>query len=611
MTGQISDAKINEVRDRSDIVELVSQYVSLKRSGTNFMGLCPFHAEKSPSFSVNSGRQFFYCFGCGVGGDVFAFLMKMEGLSFPDAVRSLAGRIGIELEERVLSAAEIRRQEQRERLFRINDLAADYFHRLLMEHPAGEAARRYMRKRGYGRKAAAEYRIGYAPAAWNDLGRHLAEQGISGEDIQILGLTRVGRREQKDYDLFRDRLMFPILDLSGRVVAFAGRVLDDGKPKYINSPESPIYHKGQILFGLSQARQEMRRRDEAILVEGYFDQLALFRAGFSYVAATCGTALSIDHAQLLKRYARQVLLLFDQDNAGRQATFKAMSILQQEGLTTKVVELSRGEDPDSYLRRYGVEAFAERLAAARPVMEVFIEDLLSGVTTIEDRVRAAEKALRRIMALPSALEQDLYLKTLAERSGIGLEGLREESRRFLAGRHKDAAPRLGRSPVDDARSLFPEQHSDLGRNLSAASGREAQSQGWGRTEELLLCLLLSSHELQQEFTAVGGPGLLPHADAVALAGVILDHRQLFEMDSRPLFDSLDPHRAGLLKRLYERGLEPFGENRQAIFADCLDALARDRARRRREDLLRQIREAEKSGELEQKKALLEEFNRLR
>ncbi|MEE4253799.1 MAG: DNA primase, partial [Desulfuromusa sp.] len=275
MSGQISESKINEIRERTDIVELISQYVSLKQSGANHTGLCPFHSEKTPSFSVNAARQFFHCFGCGVGGDVFSFLMKTEGLVFPDAVRMLAERAGVELEEHIPSPEEEQRERQRERLYRVNEVAAAYFHQLLMEHPLGEPARQYMKVRGYGRKAAGEYQIGFSLDSWDGLRKHLEGQGLAAADARTLGLIRPGKQDRGDYDLFRGRLIFPVYDLTGRIVAFAGRVLDDGKPKYINSPESPIYHKGRILFGLYQARQAMRQSGEVLLVEGYFDQLAL------------------------------------------------------------------------------------------------------------------------------------------------------------------------------------------------------------------------------------------------------------------------------------------------------------------------------------------------
>lgn len=297
MSGQISESKINEIRERTDIVELISQYVSLKHSGANHTGLCPFHSEKTPSFSVNSARQFFHCFGCGVGGDVFSFLMKTEGLVFPDAVRLLAERAGVELEEHIPTPEEEQRERQRERLYRVNEVAAAYFHQLLMEHPAGEPARQYMKIRGYGRKASGEYQIGFS-SSWDGLRIHLEEQGLDAEDARILGLLRPGKQDLGDFDSLRGRLIFPVYDLSGRVVAFAGRVLDDSKPKYINSPESLVYHKGRVLFGLYQARQAMRQCGEVLLVEGYFDQLALYRAGFPLLSLT--NSFSIHLLQLFQ-----------------------------------------------------------------------------------------------------------------------------------------------------------------------------------------------------------------------------------------------------------------------------------------------------------------------
>jgi DNA primase len=461
MSGQIPESKVNEVRERSDIIELVSQYVDLKRSGANHMGLCPFHSEKSPSLSVHAGRQFYHCFGCGVGGDVFSFLMQIEGLAFPDAVRRLAERAGIELEERQLSPEEERRQQQRERLYRVNELATEYFHRLLMEEPAGEACRQYLKRRGYGRKAAGEYQIGYAADTWEGLVKYLQEQGVSQEDARMLGLIRPRESDGSCYDLFRGRLMFPIFDLQGRPVAFGGRVLDDSKPKYINSPESPIYHKGRVLFGLYQARQSMRQRGEVILVEGYFDQLALYRAGFPQVVATCGTALTADHARLLKRYVQKAILLFDQDEAGKQATFKAMAALQEEGVPALVVELPRGDDPDSFVQAQGPDAFRQRLEQARPVMDLFMEDALqSAGLGVEQKVRAAETVIERIAELSSSMEQDLYLKELAGRSGIELELLKQQ----LA----EVQNRPKSKPVGDEYPVPPEP-AGFGSGVEAAA----------------------------------------------------------------------------------------------------------------------------------------------
>ncbi|MBN2792098.1 MAG: DNA primase [Desulfuromonadales bacterium] len=600
MTGQITESKINEVRERSDIVELISQYVSLKRAGGNHVGLCPFHSEKSPSFSVNAARQFFHCFGCGVGGDVYSFLMKIEGLTFPDAVRRLAERAGIDLEERSLSPEEERRQEQRERLYALNGTAAAYFHRLLMEHPAGAPARDYMRQRGYGRKAAEEYQIGYSLPAWEDLQQHLTAQGCSAEDARTLGLVRPGKQDRGDYDLFRGRLIFPVYDLTGRVVAFAGRVLDEGKPKYINSPESPIYHKGRVLFGLYQARQAMRRSGEVILVEGYFDQLALYRAGFPQVVATCGTALTADHARLLKRYVQRVLLLFDQDSAGTQATFKAMRVLQAEGVPAAVITLPQGEAPDSFLRSYGGEAFSGLLAEARPVMDVYMEDALSDCTSIEEKVRAAEQIIEQIDELNSELEQDLYLKELARRSGIELDLLKRK-------RKQRNGKKSASVPLPDEYPLMRES-GPAGNTV--APDRPAPT-AMSRAEETLLGLLSCHAAARERFIASGGPELLIHPVAVTLAQLLIEDRGLENSDPQSLGEGLDPEMRDCWKKVCAVDRGAFGDDVDVLFDDCLLALERHRKKQQREEILTRIRRFEQLGEMEKAKDLLEEFKKLK
>lgn len=428
MTGSIPDDKIQQMRDGVDIYELVSRYVQLKRSGaSNYVGLCPFHAEKSPSFSVNPGRQIFKCFGCGVGGDAFEFLMRMEGLSFPEAARRIAGEMGIDIEERRLSPEEEQRRQEQDRLQRVNAIAAEFFHRQLLDAPEAEACRQYLNRRGYGRKSAAEYQLGFAPDRWDALLNHLQSQGVKPEDARALGLIRKRERGEGDYDLFRGRLIFPIHDLSGRIVAFGGRILGDGQPKYINSPESPIYHKGQLLFGLYGARQAIRQAGEVILVEGYFDQLALARAGVPNAVATCGTALTSEHAQLLKRYAKRVLLLFDADSAGRNATFKSMELLLPTGLEAAVITLEHGEDPDSFLQKQGREAFDARQQAAQPVLELYMRHCLAeaqpGVAGVS---RAAQQVLQMLLLLPNPLEVDLSIKELARLTDIEVELLKQQ-----------------------------------------------------------------------------------------------------------------------------------------------------------------------------------------
>ena len=596
MTGQISESKINQVRDRSDIVELVSQYVDLKRSGANHMGLCPFHSEKSPSFSVHAGRQFYHCFGCGVGGDVFSFLMQIEGVSFPDAVRRLADRAGIELEERQLSPEEERRQQQRERLFQVNELAVEYFHRQLMEVPAGEPCRQYLKRRGYGRKAAGEYQIGYAADSWEGLTRYLRTQGANAEDARTLGLIREGK-EGRDYDLFRGRLIFPIYDLQGRPVAFGGRVLDNSKPKYINSPESPIYHKGRVLFGLYQARQAMRQSGEVILVEGYFDQLALYRAGFPQVVATCGTALTADHAKLLKRYVQKAILLFDQDAAGRQATFKAMAALQQEGVPALVIELPRGDDPDSFVQRQGADAFRQRMEQARPAMDLFMEDALQNAGSgVEQKVRAAQAVIERIAELSSSMEQDLYLKELAGRSGIELELLKQQLSDILQ-RPKTASVRQGDSP---AVPPPPPQYSGMPYGAQATQARPgpvAPQRLWSRAEEQALCLLLHNPEARNKIVAEGIESYFSADVAQRLAEKLLQELEQDEGTPEAIVSRLEPELIAPVGLLAHKDPDEFAGDAELMLQQCRDSLVRELKKKQREDMLNRISQAEKAGQI--------------
>lgn len=607
MSGQIGDGKINEVRERTDIIELVSQYVTLKRSGANHMGLCPFHSEKSPSFSVHAGRQFYHCFGCGVGGDAFSFLMKIEGLAFPDAVRRLAERAGIELEERQLSPEEERQQQQRERLFRVNEVAADYFHQALMEQPAGEVGRQYLKERGYGRKAAGEYQIGYAVDAWEGLATHLRNKEIAVEDARTLGLIRPGKKERGDYDLFRGRLMFPIYDLSGRVVAFGGRVLDDSKPKYINSPESPIYHKGRVLFGLYQARQAMRQSGEVILVEGYFDQLALYRAGFPQVVATCGTALTEDHARMLKRYVQRVLLLFDQDAAGKQATFKAMAALQDEGVPSLVIELSSGDDPDSFVQSQGPEAFRLRLEQARPVMDLFMEDTLAQAGTgVEQKVRAVEVVIGRIAELTSSMEQDLYLKELATRSGIELQLLKQkldETQRQV----KAIADRAEHRVTPPEPPVYPDlsMPGDDYRSIeSAPVAASRQGPSWGKAEERLLQAALLLPEERKGLAGIEDELFLA-PDAKKLAVEIV-------ASSKNLADEtlLDDFSTIYHPKLKEFLLAP-QEMVEGTFEPLLAAVKKEAMRKQLEQLREQMETAARNGDENLQTKLQREFTQLK
>lgn len=485
----ISDEKIREIRERAVILDIVSDYVALKKSGVNYLGLCPFHSEKTPSFNVNPAKGIYHCFGCGVGGDAISFIMRMEGLSFPEAVKFLARRVGVTIPERPLSAAEKRHKDERELFYEAHDIAAKLYERALHEGSAGDACRRYLKKRDVDADMARSYGIGCAPDSWDFLTRFLERKGISLAEAEKAGLVR--RKERGGYyDGFRNRLLFPIRDLHGRVIGFGGRVLDDSLPKYLNSPESPIYRKSEVLFGLDMAKQAVRETGEVFIVEGYFDHLALHRAGVKNVVATCGTALTEAHLKLLRRFAAKAFLLFDADNAGKKATFRAMEIFLQEGFPARVVQMPAGEDPDTYLERFGIDAFEALVTAAVPVFEFFFRDLCAqaDIGSVQGKVAVLEELAPRLRKITDTVERDLYVREIA---------------RFLGVEERDVHGKMGK----DEAAPSP---------VRARRERRKSSSG---AEEMLLSLMGKYPEVVRQVTRFGpaqifSPALLPVAEAI-------------------------------------------------------------------------------------------------
>ncbi len=366
------------VKDSADIVQVIGEYVELKRAGVRFSGLCPFHAEKTPSFSVNPQGQFFHCFGCGESGDVFSFVMKYHQMDFPETLKMLAQKFSIELPEPQLSEVEQAQLRQREQLFEANEAAVTVYQHCLQHPKLGKTARVYLEQRGVPSEIIDQYRLGYAPdpdeAGWSYLAEQLQAKGLSPEALATAGLA-VRKDRGGYYDRFRSRIMFPITDMTGRVVAFGGRLLGDGKPKYMNSPESPIFEKNRLLFGLYQHREAIRKQRRALVVEGNFDLLLLAVHGVDNVVAPLGTALTRNHIHSLRGYGDEVVLLFDADAAGLKAAMRSIPFFLAEQVKSRVALLPAGHDPDSYVRAEGPEAIALLVESARPLAE-FVYDTL-------------------------------------------------------------------------------------------------------------------------------------------------------------------------------------------------------------------------------------------
>jgi DNA primase len=445
--GRFGDDKIEEVRSRADIVEIVGAHVRLRRAGRNFVGLCPFHNEKTPSFSVNAERGFFHCFGCGVGGSVFNFITRVEGLTFPEAVRSLAKKYGVTLPEHDVAGPAA---GEREAMLKASEVAAEFFAHVLWNTTDGAMARDYLKSRGISIETAHAFMIGYAPSRPASLAKALEKRGLRDAGIKVGLVKKDGNVAigAETYDMFRGRIMFPIRDAQGRAIAFGGRVLDARLPKYINSPESPLYSKTRTLYGLFEARQAISSsassgKDRAILVEGYFDVIALWQAGFKEAVAGCGTALTVEQLRVLSRYTKNVIACFDGDAAGRKASMRALEIFLQAGLLGRGIFIPSGFDPDTFVRERGVAAFAELAEKSELLAELYVRDLIEQLGGPTAPIAKREHAARRLAEKLAFVTDEIQFNLLVRRCSVLLD-IREETLRNLARSDK---PRSGRRQV--------------------------------------------------------------------------------------------------------------------------------------------------------------------
>jgi len=456
----IPDDVVEEVRARADIVEIIGELVPLKKAGREYKANCPFHEERTPSFYVVPAKGFYKCFGCGKSGDVFAFVMERMGLDFVEAVKYVAARSGVEVRE---TTARDPQDDPYRPLYELNAFARDFFRERLLDDAAGAAAREYLRSRGIGSEVAERFGLGFAPDEWRALRDAAGKHGLD-EDLMVeVGLLARSERSREPYDRFRNRIIFPIEGLSGRVVAFGGRIFGEERrdaPKYLNSPETPIYHKGRILYGLSWARHAIRREEEALVVEGYMDLVSLAAAGFEHVVATLGTSMTPEHAQLLYRYTRRVLLLFDSDRAGLKATFRAGDTLLEQGIHPAVVTLPEGEDPDTLVRRAGAAALRAHLDDAVDILDrkLAILDERDYFSSIERTRAAVDRLLPTLRAAADPALRDIYVSKVAQRTGVRRETLEAELRRRSRGRAREPAA-AGRPPdrVPPVPRLGPER----------------------------------------------------------------------------------------------------------------------------------------------------------
>ena len=433
---------IEEVRSRNDIVGVISEYVKLQRKGSSYFGLCPFHNEKSPSFSVSPDKQMYYCFGCGAGGNVFTFIQEYENYSFPEAMKFLAERAGITLPEKEYSQEERRAQDLRTRILNVNKMAAKYYYYQLRTEN-GRQAMEYLKNRRLSDETIRSFGLGYSNKYSNDLYLYLKKQGVSDELLRESGLMNVDERNGM-YDKFWNRVIFPIMDVNNRVIGFGGRVMGDGKPKYLNSPETAVFDKSRNLYGLNVARTA--RKKSMLVCEGYMDVISMHQAGFKNSVASLGTALTTQHASLLKRYTDEVILTYDSDGAGIKAALRAIPMLKAAGISTRVLHMNPYKDPDEFIKTLGPEAFQERMDQAENsfLFEISILERDFDMHDPEGKTGFYQAAARKLMEFDQELERENYIQAVAERYHISFDSLRKMVNREAM---RGAPPRREREEV--------------------------------------------------------------------------------------------------------------------------------------------------------------------
>jgi len=581
-----SEDIISRIRDSVDIVDLVSGYVSLKKTGKNHTGLCPFHAEKTPSFSVNPDKQIFHCFGCGAGGDVFKFIELQEGMNFPEAVRALAGRAGISVPTDSKSRGPDKKSEdERKVLLKIVADAADYFRKEL-EGPAGSAAREYLKKRGVSDAVVQEFGLGYVRPEWDGLIRYLKQRGYVFGQMEKAGLIVKRSEGEGYYDRFRGRIMFPIRDIAGNVIAFGGRVMDDSLPKYLNSSETSLYSKSNTLYCLDMAKESGRRQGYFIIVEGYLDAIACHQYGVRNAVATLGTALTEGHLRLMRRFSDKLVLIFDPDPAGVKASLRGFDLFMTSGMKVNVVSLPDGDDPDTFLQKHGHDAFAACLRKSVKFMDFVLEQVLKGgsVSSIDDKVRKAEELLGFIAKIPSGIERDHYIRKTAEALDLNETVLRQE---------------------------MPKHSRHTAPSSGGAKGSIAVP-AWGhrpKAEEILIHLMLKDEGIARSLKEQIQPqDFTEPLFQRAMQRILNALERTGRLDTRMLIQDGDEELNSLIS--HYSVLEMDYQDPEKHCQDCVEIIKQQNHAKKMKVLITAIKNAEVRGDSAELARLMEEQNRL-
>jgi len=531
----IPEEKITEIKNAADIVEIISGSVLLKKSGRNHLGLCPFHAEKTPSFTVSYEKQIFYCFGCGAGGNVFAFLMKKEGLTFPEAVKYISGKYGIDIPAESMTPEQKKRISEKESLLSVNKQAMDFFCKSLFEGSSGKTALDYLNKREITEKTIRNYHIGYAPEGWNTLYNYLTKKKIPPGQIEKAGLIIQRSNSPGFYDRFRDRIIFPIFDPNSQVIGFGGRVMDDSLPKYLNSPETAVFSKSRSLYGLNAARSECRVTETVYIVEGYFDLLSLHQNGMRNSVATLGTAITPEHVQMLRGIIGKdgkFILVYDSDDAGIKAAYRSIEIFDRGYADARIMVLPSGYDPDSYLVKFGAESFRKAVSGSLGAVSFLINSAIKkhGLS-VEGKIRVISELKAVLASIADGVARSLYILELAEKIDIDESAIHERVKDAQAGR-KNGETRYW--------SNGGGINVDRGTEGSAGWNSSASGMGKGsRLERQIIAMILQFPEILPEI--IKRDVLNNFTDEVlkSMGNAIIEKRSSLEMKAQDVMQVFD------------------------------------------------------------------------
>lgn len=561
---------VDQVRNVADIIEIAGQYTTLRQRGKKHVGLCPFHSEKDPSFTVDEEKQLFHCFGCGIGGDVFTLVMEKESLSFPEALKYLAEKYNIPLPQQRSKSPQDQKLE--EKLFNISEKALAFFKKNLYNTQEGKRALDYLKKRNISEDTIQTLKIGYALNSWDSLLKFFQAKNISPDLLEKAGLALPRQKKNGYYDRFRERIIFPIFNPSGKVLAFGGRTLSDAEPKYLNSPDTPIYSKGKLLYGLNFCKETIKEKGEAILVEGYTDFVSLYQAGIKNIIASLGTSLTSDQILQAKRFAHRIIVSYDADAAGKKAALRAISLSFEKGIQIKVLNLPSGLDPDSYMAKHGPDSFTNLVAESTPglqfLMDCFLEEKKD--ESPEEKAKTARNVVEEIQKIPNSVVRSEYLKIASEYLSVDEDLLRSLATQKYAGKES----------AEEKDFLFP------------AEKRLLQILAERKEDEMIASSVLEEMK-KEDFEGLSSE---PVFNAISDC-----HKSGNKMNWHDLREKLDPSLRSCLSKIR---MEPSHDATVEEALDCLYSLRQLSLENRSKKLKAEIKKLEKSGEKEKLRSLL-------